>query len=348
MNTIPDFEARLAAWDAIGRYWRTEAAEDPRWQTACRAAGMAQPFFTAEFVALATSAWAETLRADRLRAWWVAGMGANPRLKPVTVAVVMAGNLPWVGLHDVLSVSLSGCRLLLKPAAKDRPLWEFWYRHLWPYPDLVQLTDTLDGQAFDAVIATGSDNSFRYFDYRFRGKPSILRHHRTSCAVLSGHEDEARLSGLWQDMLLYFGMGCRNVSVLFVPRTFDWARFTAIGRAAGWHRLLDQAAYRHQYVCRKALLDMQGLPYRDGECVLFEEGRRMAGMASVTYEVYDGPRQVTAGLAAGEGLWQCVVAEDFPVEGVRPVAFGQAQFPSLTDYADGVSILGFLKENFAI
>lgn len=154
-ETIPDFEARLAAWDAVGRYWRAQAAADPHWRAACEAAVAVQPFFTAENIAYATAAWADALRADRLRSWWTAEVGENTRLRPATVAVIMAGNLPYVGLHDVLSVLLSGCRLLLKPSAKDRPLWEFWLRRLWPYPSSVTLTDDLQGQTFEAVIATG-------------------------------------------------------------------------------------------------------------------------------------------------------------------------------------------------
>lgn len=350
----PDFETRLAAWEAIGRYWRAQAAADPHWRAACEAAVAAQPFFTAENIAYATAAWADALRADRLRRWWTAEMGPETRLRPATVAVVMAGNLPYVGLHDVLSVLLSGCRLLLKPSAKDRPLWTFWHRRLWPYPGLVTLTDDLDGRPFDAVIATGSDNSYRYFDYRFRGKPALLRHHRTSCAVLTGRESEAQLAGLWEDMLRYFGLGCRNVSVLFVPRTFDWDGFIAIGRHQGWGRLLAHAAYADNYRRRKALLDMQGLPYRDGGSVLFETGTAAPGLASVacvTYEDEAGAwRQIEA---AGAEAWQCVVAAGSPGGGgseavCRPVPFGQAQHPTLTDYADGVSIPAFLKENFAI
>ncbi len=350
-ETIPDFEARLAAWDAVGRYWRAQAAADPHWRAACEAAVAVQPFFTAENIAYATAAWADALRADRLRSWWTAEVGENTRLRPATVAVIMAGNLPYVGLHDVLSVLLSGCRLLLKPSAKDRPLWEFWLRRLWPYPSSVTLTDDLQGQTFEAVIATGSDNSYRYFDYRFRGLPALLRHHRTSCAVLTGREDETQLAGLWEDMLRYFGLGCRNVSVLFVPRHFDWDGFIAIGRRNGWERVRANAAYNHNYLRRMALMDMQGLPYRDGGGLLFELGTNAPGIASVACVVYgdevEAWRQIEA---AGSEAWQCVVAspEAGSGSGIRPVPFGQAQRPTLTDYADGVSIPAFLKENFAI
>ncbi|MDE6307526.1 MAG: aldehyde dehydrogenase, partial [Bacteroidales bacterium] len=292
----------------------------------------------------ATAAWAEALRADRLRAWWTAEMGPQTRLRPGTVAVIMAGNLPWVGLHDVLSVLLSGCKLLLKPSAKDRPLWTFWAQRLWSYPETVTLVSDLNGLAFAAVIATGSDNSFRYFDYSFRDKPALLRHHRTSCAVLSGNEDDTRLAGLWEDMLRYYGLGCRNVSKLFVPRRFDWARFLAVGRRGGWLQLLDNAAYAHNYGRRKALLEMQGVPYRDGGAVLFEEGAASPGIGSVSYAVYDGRSQAEAWIAAaGPEAWQCIVGEG---DGLVP--FGQAQRPTLADYADGVSIPAFLKENFAI
>ncbi|MDE7149356.1 MAG: hypothetical protein K2O01_02955 [Bacteroidales bacterium] len=349
----PDLAARIAAWDAVGRYWRAQAAADPLWRAACGAAVAAQPFFTVENIGYATAAWADALRADRLSAWWASEMGAATRLRPATVAVVMAGNLPWVGLHDVLSVLLSGCRLLLKPSAKDRPLWEFWLRNLWPYPESVVLTGDLTGQPFDAVIATGSDNSYRYFEYGFRGKPALLRRHRTSCAVLTGREDNLQLAGLWEDMLRYFGLGCRNVSMLFVPRHFDWDGFLAVGRRKGWARLLDNVAYAHNYRRRKALLDMQGLTYKDGGHVLFEAGADAPGPASVGYAVYDDPGEAWRRIeASGSEAWQCIVAETPVPSGLatdlRPVPFGRAQFPTLTDYADGVSIPAFLKENFAI
>ena len=344
LKPVPDLEARLDAWDSVGRYWRAQAAADPHWRAACEAAVAAQPFFTADNIAYATAAWAEALRADRLRAWWTAEVGTDTRLRPGTVAVIMAGTLPWVGLHDVLSVLLSGCKLLLKPSAKDRPLWDFWAQRLWPYPDSVTLVSDLTGLVFDAVIATGSDNSYRYFDYSFRDKPALLRHHRTSCAVLTGGEDEAHLAGLWEDMLRYYGLGCRNVSKLFVPRAFDWDGFMAVGRRGGWTRLLDNAAYAHHSRRRKALLDMQRRPYRDGGVVLFEEGAGAPGIGSVAYAVYDDAAQAAAWIAAaGPEAWQCVVGE---ADGLVP--FGQAQHPTLTDYADGVSIPAFLKENFAI
>lgn len=342
----------------------------PLWAATCHAATTCQPFFTIEDINYATSAWGESLKAETLRTWYEAEFGLDTRFREGTVAVVMAGNLPWVGLHDVLSVLLSSCRLLLKPSAKDRPLWEFWHKHLWPFPDQVRLADDLKGADFDAVIATGSDNTRRYFDYHFRHVPTLLRSHRTSCAVLKGDESEAQLSALWHDMLRYFGMGCRSVSVLWVPQDFDWARFIDLGRREGWHRCLENEAYAHNYHYRKALFDMQSVAYQDGGCVLFEQaagqaarepaaGRqtpkaylpRASGVASVAVQTYRRIDQAWAEIvAAGAETWQCVVTEaEMPLpKDFRRVPLGKAQCPTLFDYADGVSIPGFLRKNFAI
>ncbi len=344
----------------------------PLWPAACHAATTCQPFFTKEDIFYATSAWGESLREENLRTWYEADFGLDTRFGEATVAVVMAGNLPWVGLHDVLSVLLSGCNLLLKPSAKDRPLWDFWYQHLWPYPDQVRLVDDLKGEVFDAVIATGSDNTRRYFDYHFRSVPSLLRSHRNSCAVLKGDESEAQLLGLCHDMLRYFGMGCRNVSVLWVPSHFKWERLLAALQSGGWHKCLNNEAYAHNYHYRKALFDMQHIPHRDGGCVLFEqvaEGQaalkpaaweptqkaqhpRASGVATVAVQTYHHIDQAWAEIAAaGAAAWQCVVTEaEIPLSPAdfRRVPIGRAQRPTLRDYADGVSIPGFLKENFAI
>ena len=376
-----DIEARMAAWVRVGLRFRELASASapvsvrasapgdepagvmpnpalaPLWAAACHAATTCQPFFTIEDINYATLAWGESLRAETLRTWYEAEFGLDTRFREATVAVVMAGNLPWVGLHDVLSVLLSGCRLLLKPSAKDRPLWEFWHRHLWPFPDQVRLADDLKGADFDAVIATGSDNTRRYFDYHFRHVPTLLRSHRISCAVLKGDESTAQLSGLWHDMLRYFGMGCRSVSVLWVPQHFDWARFIDLGRREGWHKCLENETYAHNYHYRKALFDMQGQAYQDGGCVLFEQAAgqaappRASGVASVAVQTYRRIDQAWAEIAAaGAEAWQCVVTEaemSLPKD-FRRVPLGKAQCPTLFDYADGVSIPGFLRKNFAI
>ena len=243
----------------------------------------------------------EMLERQRLEAW----AGAYPPVRtPKRVVVVMAGNIPLIGyVVDLLRT--------IDPA--------------------IPLRMAEQGERPDAVIATGSDNANRYFRMLFGGIPSLLRGSRQSVAVLSGRETAAELSGLEEDIFAYSGLGCRNVSLLFLPRGYmPELRCTALNEK-----------YRRNYLRERALLRMRRMPFVDLDgAVLCEDRSFPAALSRIHYTFYDSLADVEAWLAAHDDRLQCVVSQC--VRHSRRVAFGRAQHPGLTDYADDVDTMQFL------
>lgn len=278
----------------------------------------------------------ETIRKDMLRRGklerWLKSYPL-PVALPRRVLVIMAGNIPLVGFFDLLCVVASGHRCLVKPSGKDRVLMEHVIGLLKEIEQGIAL-ELFDGTASpEAVIATGSDNARRYFRVRYAAIPALLRGSRQSVAVLSGRESEAQLAGLADDIFAYSGLGCRNVSLLFVPR--------------GAQPLLRvprmNAKYRNNYRQVRALLEMDGVPFIDlGEAVAVVDTGFSPALSRISYVYYDDLKQVEAWLAAHDPVLQCVVSEciDHP----RRIPFGKAQSPALTDYPDAVDVLHFLSE----
>lgn len=348
-------EKQIEAFASLGQYLRENRDGDSQWHDLLKKASAKNPFFVPENVEKATSILAEQLRKENLFEWWTSEIGEEIRFREATVAVVMAGNIPWVGFHDVLSVLVSGCNILLKPSSKDFCMWEFLKEKM---PESlgkkIELTKDIK-RPFDAIVATGSDNTFRYFDYYFRNDPHILRKHRTSCAILTGREAEEELIGIWDDMLLYFGMGCRSVSKLYIPRGFDWQGFIDAGVKNAWSKVMDCKAYSDNYAYRKVVTIMNGVSCMDSEFLLFRESdSNRASVGECLYEYYDNIEQSLEKIKeVGLENWQCVVGSDslsqydnqWPLQRIKP---GKTQYPSLNDYADGISLPLFLKESFAV
>ncbi len=257
------------------------------------------------------------LTAEALEAWQI------PGAKQSTIGVVMAGNIPLVGLHDMLCVLAMGGKCLYKPSSKDTVLMDFAAGHL---------ARTLpvrrwNGEAVDGVIATGSDNARRVFAGRFAGLPTLLRGSRGSVAVLDGSETDTQLKALADDIFSYSGLGCRNVSKLFLPWGYDVERLANIFNGYG----SPSGKYRNNFRQRRAVLRMQGEEFLEGDFFLLREGAEFPEYISEIVYDFGNAEQW---LAAHEGQVQCVVG--------RGVAFGEAQYPGLADYADGVDTMAFL------
>ena len=256
------------------------------------------------------------------------------------VAVVAAGNVPFVGFFDVLCVLASGHRCLARFSSKDTVLMEYVCGLVSDIEPELAVAPYRD-QAADAAIATGSDNTNRYFRARFAGIPALLRGNRASVAVLTGHETLEQLTGLADDIFAYSGLGCRNVSRLLVPRGYD------IGALARTLDIYDPVnpRYRNNFRQRSAVLRMQGVEaVYGGFFVLHAHEGFAADVSEITYSSYHDPAQARRWLAANDPQIQCVVHDpaatgfDCP----RQAVFGQAQRPSLTDYPDGRDIMEFL------
>ena len=261
-----------------------------------------------------------------------------------TVGLVMAGNIPLVGFHDFMSVFLAGHKAKIKLSDKDTVLMQFVFQLLKDvdssFSDYVEVVDRLTD--FDAVIATGSNNTARYFEAYFGKYPNIIRRNRTSVAVLTGNETKEDLLALGQDIFEYFGLGCRNVSKLFLPQGYD---FNNMMEAFHTHKeLVLHNKYKNNYDYGYTLLTMNKIPTVFGTCVLLSENDSLQSrIAQVHYSFYNDEEGLKEVLKHHLTDIQCVVSKR-PVVDFSFVQFGETQIPSLTDYADGVDTMAFLTD----
>lgn len=296
-------------------------------------------WFTKDNILFALESWSEALQVDNLQQW--IQKETIMAKEPKTVAIVMAGNIPLVGFHDFLSVLISGHRVLVKQSSNDKNLLPFLAKFI-EYTDesfkgkIAFTEDKLEN--FDAVIATGSNNTARYFEYYFRGKPSIIRKNRNSVAVIQGNETDQDFTALSEDIFRYFGLGCRSVSKLYVPQEFD---FDAFFRGM-YHKseLINNKKYANNYDYNKAVYLMSEFDILENGFLMIKEDTSFASpIASVFYEYYDNPVDLKIKLHEERDKIQCVVAKGF-ID--NEVPFGQTQLPQLWDYADGINTLDFL------
>ncbi len=286
----------------------------------------------------AMRAFGEALRMEAIMAWVERYPQLHVRRDPErTVGLVLAGNIPLVGLHDVLCVWLSGHRARVKCSAQEPELIPLLVRVLDHFlPGTAQrITFAADklGEV-DAVIATGSDNTARYFEHYFGHLPRIVRRSRVSVALLDGTETEEELTALGEDVFRYFGLGCRNVSKLLLPLDFDLDRvFKAF---FPWKEIVHHNKYGNNYDYTRALWLLDRVDFLENGFVLLKEDAALASpVASVFYERYADIIGARAYLDERREKIQCIV-------GHGHVPFGQAQHPALWDYADGVDTLEFL------
>ena len=261
---------------------------------------------------------------------------------PKKIGVVMAGNIPAVGFHDTSCVLLSGHQLLAKLSKDDTPLMLFLLetlKKLEPaFQDKIQLVERINEA--DAYIATGSDNTARYFEYYFAKKPHIIRRNRTAVAMLDGKETKKQLVGLGEDILRYFGLGCRNVSKLYVPPGYDFSKlYEALEPQRSFYA--NHHKYFNNYEYNRSILLVNETPHYDNGFLMFTESAAMVSPLSVVYyETYESIPQLTAELGSQSEKIQCIVAN--PEKITDAIPFGQAQSPGLADFADGVDTMAFL------
>ncbi|MBT1686600.1 acyl-CoA reductase [Dawidia soli] len=329
-----NIEERIHALATLGAH--LQGLTDDEFQSVAARAARENPWFTPANVRMAFNGIIRMLDKGKLRTW------VAPYTFPGTprqVALILAGNIPLVGFHDLLAVLISGHRALVKLSSKDAALPRYLLDTLAMIsPALhaqVQIAEQLKG--FQAVIATGSDNSARYFDYYFGKYPHIIRKNRTSVAILQGDETEAELNALGTDIFSYFGLGCRNVSKLLVPAGYTFDRFFP---ALDAHRdIIHHHKYCNNYDYQKSIMLVNSTPFLDNGYLMLHESTRLVSPISVVYyEHYLTPETLAASLAEQSDKLQCIVGR---APGAT-VPFGQAQFPEVWDYADRVDTLQFL------
>ncbi|MGB6151685.1 MAG: acyl-CoA reductase [Pricia sp.] len=299
-------------------------------------------WFTEDNVLFALKSWGEVLKEDSLKCWLEGYDLTKNNTK--TVAVIMAGNIPLVGFHDLLSVLITGNKAFVKLSSSDNVLVYFIRDYLiQKEPILEDRIIFSDGkmEGFDAVIATGSNNTARYFEHYFSKVPNIIRKNRNSVAVLTGKEFPNQLKALGEDIFRYFGLGCRSVSKLFVPQGYDFdAFFTAIYE---YHPLVQQNKYANNYDYNKAVYLMSEFKILDNGFLILKEDESYASpIASLFYENYTSLETLRDRLKNDRHNLQCVVGEGILD---TETSFGETQNPSLSDYADGLDTVDFLLKN---
>jgi hypothetical protein len=296
-------------------------------------------WFTPEQVHFAIESWAEALQEDNLNEWL--SSYDFSKVNPKTVGLILAGNIPLVGFHDFLSVLISGHTALIKTSSNDQHLIKFLAEYLIAVnPEIGKSIKFAEGKLenFDAIIATGSNNTARYFEYYFKDKPSIIRKSRNSVAILTGNETRDELVNLGEDIFRYFGLGCRNVSKLFVPKGYDFQSF--FQAIYEYKDVIFYEKYSNNYDYNKAVFLMSNFKLLDNEFLTLKEDSSYASpISSVFYEFYDDINAIKNRLENEQEKIQCVVSGGLTE---KSIPFGQTQKPQLWDYADDVDTIAFL------
>ncbi len=313
--------------------WITEGLQNRELGTLTQRANAENGWFCPRFVHSALQGIALWLQKDVLDSFVSRYPFAE---KSKNVAIIAAGNLPAVGFHDIMCVLLAGHKAICKLSHKDSIILPALFGKFFPQ-EVVFENRTL--QSFDAVIATGSNNSALHFQSYFSKYPHIIRHNRNSIAVLSGSETEEELQGLAQDMLLYAGLGCRSVSKLFLPSGYDFTPLKKACQSFAW--LGEMNKYRNNLDYHKAIFIMNNLPFEDLGTVLLIESEDLAcGVSVVTFQYYNSIEQVKEYMGSkGENLQ--VVLSSIPT--ISHYTLGTAQSPAINDYADGIDTMLWLS-----
>ena len=297
-------------------------------------------WFTKENVLISFESWSDALSAENLNLW-TSTYALNKIEEPKNVAIIMAGNIPLVGFHDFLSVLICGHNALVKLSSSDKhflPLVAKFLEYHNPYfKNKITFTDEkLTG--FDAVIATGSTNSARYFEYYFGKYPHIIRKNRNGVAILTGNETTEELELLGDDIFQYFGLGCRSVSKLFVPKNYDFdILFSGLYK---FRSIINYKKYHNNYDYNKAVYLMSLYKILENGFVILKEDKSYASpIATLFYEYYDSFDALVSRLHSESEQIQCIVCNENVVDFVK---FGQTQRPKLWNYADGVDTVEFL------
>ena len=301
-------------------------------------------WFTPQNIEQALKANTELLNEERLARWLERYAVDFEQDTPATVGLVLAGNIPMVGFHDVLCSLISGFSVQIKTSSDDKQLIPYLMNELVKiepaFKTKIQLTDRLSN--FDLIIATGSNNTSRYFEYYFQKVPHIIRKNRNSVAVLNGRESAEELKKLGHDIFDYFGLGCRNVSKIFFPHGYDYARF--FEAIESFSSISNHFKYHNNYDYNKAIYLVNGDKHLDNGFLLLKEDKRIASpLAVVYYEEYTELKEVLTRLDSVQDSIQCAVS-NLPLS-IPATGFGESQQPGLSDYADGINILDFLKAN---
>jgi hypothetical protein len=317
----------------LGNYMRSKEED---WQQAKEKAYLENRWFIPEFIELSVNNIAQNFlqpqQVDQLiKQYRIPEENSNPK----KVGIVMAGNIPLVGFHDFFCVLLTGHHAMIKPSSKDEALITHLVNKLIEWNDEVEQFITISGMIknCDAYIATGSNNSSRYFEYYFGKYPSIIRKNRTSVAILTGYETHEELKKLSDDVYQYFGLGCRNVTKIFVPKNYDFVPL--LNAFKKYDHLADHHKYKNNYDYNLAIHILNNKYYMtNNSIILIENESPFSPISQLHYEYYSNKNELREKLKKDQSI-QCIVSK-------KDIGFGEAQCPNVNDYADGIDTMKFL------
>lgn len=331
---MSSYQQRAALMVRLGTYF---TANPDEWQAAKDTASRQNAWFTPDYIDQAITAISRYFLSENRLNEWLEGYKdfGQPGTPLKKVGLVMAGNIPLVGFHDFLCCYLSGHELLIKLSSKDTVLWQHILSLIksWDaaFERQVRLGDILSG--CDAYIATGSNNTARYFEQYFAKYPHIIRRNRTSVAILNGTETAEALQLLADDICCYFGMGCRNVTQVFVPQDYNFSPL--LHALSTYKEHMNKHKYKNNYDYQLTLMLLNKIPYQtEGNILLVPSDSPFAPISVLHYDVYQDRRALETRLQNDDQI-QCIVGDTH-------VPFGHSQRPSLKEYADGVDTIAFL------
>ncbi|MCK5821528.1 MAG: hypothetical protein KAH17_06565 [Bacteroidales bacterium] len=335
-----DYEDRIKVLVRLGELFR-----QTDWLTIHEEVNHQNSWFTPQSVDMAIKSWGQTLTKKKILQW----LSPYPKIKDKsevkTILVIMAGNLPLVGLHDLISVFISGNYLQAKLSSKDSILIPEIINRLseeFPQlPDHMDFSIQLSHNSHQAIIATGSNLTITTLREKYSLIPGLFRGNRHSIAILSGTEDSQTLDNLAMDILSYYGLGCRNASYLLIP---EESILTAIQYRLNKSRVLTiHPGYLNSINQQRAILTMNKLPFINGNKILMTESSLLgSAMGVLHYGIYNNLNEVKSFIQTNQNQIQCLIGQTKEIEHIIP--FGEAQYPELWDYADGKDTLKFLQD----
>jgi Acyl-CoA reductase (LuxC) len=324
---------RIDSFVALGKHLQSKPES---WQNAAETAGYKNGWFTLELINIATNSIIESFLQKDILEKFCADYHIQDVVNQKQIGLVMAGNIPLVGFHDMLCVLLSGHKVLIKLSSKDEVLMKYVIDFLQthhPYWQANIATSEMLKNC-DAYIATGSDNSASVFEYYFNKYPSIIRKNRTSVAVIRGAETDDDLEKLADDVHLYFGLGCRNVTKLFVPKDYNFENMIRVFKK--YEALGNHHKYKNNYDYNLALYLLNNTFYMtNGATILVENEQLFSPISCLHYQYYDDAVSLKQTLESNQKI-QCIIGFDY-------LPFGDAQTPTINQFADGIDTMLFLK-----
>jgi len=344
-----NLQDRLATLIALGKHLRGET--DEFLEALQKRTEFNNPWFTLENQKASVKAIAEEFLDESKIRGWVSSYKVTPiadtpffpePMEPKTVGLVLAGNIPLVGFHDILCVYVSGHKAQIKLSSKDEYILPYLLKLLARFDERAEeyfeVVPQLKG--YDAVIATGSNNSARYFETYFGKYPHIIRKNRNAVAVLSGEETEEEFRALGHDIFRYFGLGCRNVSKLYAPEGYDFQPL--LETLHEWKELQNHTKWKNNFDYNYALTTLNKESFHlTGPLMVLEEKAITSRIGTLHFEYYKDKATLETELTERAEEIQLIVARPGYLT-LDTFAFGEAQQPALADYADGVDTLAFL------